>query len=138
MRYVALCLLALVPARRAESVLDLTLARAAAYVRSYHQDFSVLVADEHYVQRSAVPLRSGGGRWVLEGTSDHAEERTMRSEFMLVRGGAHADPHTDRRQRRGTVIIAALKPRHGSSGRLIGGDFIFQLRGHVTTVQICL
>jgi len=91
MRYVALCLLALVPARRTESVLDLTLARAAAYVRSYHQDFSVLVADEHYVQRSAVPLRSGGGRWALEGTTDHAEERTTRSEFMLVRGGGEEE-----------------------------------------------
>ncbi|MBA3295818.1 MAG: hypothetical protein H0U19_02690 [Acidobacteria bacterium] len=91
MRYVALCLLALVPGRLAESVLDLTLARAAAYVRSYHQDFSVLVADEHYVQRSAVPLRSGGGRWALEGTTDHAEERTMRSEFMLVRGGGEEE-----------------------------------------------
>jgi hypothetical protein len=55
--------------------------RAGAYVLDYHRRLEAIVAEEWYVQRSET--RSGG--------SQQREERTLRSDFMLL-------PGTDREQ----------------------------------------
>ena len=57
------------------------LKRTGSYAESYHRDFTSVVAEEHYVQhvkRTPVKWASGGGTG--------SEQRTLRSDFMLLRG----------------------------------------------------
>lgn len=55
-----------------EAPLRDVLARAGAYVQDHHRRMTTIVAEEHYVQRSTV--------------AGATEERTLRSEFMLLPG----------------------------------------------------
>jgi hypothetical protein len=56
------------------------LRRAAEYAVDYHERFTALVADEHYVQRTGPDLRgSAPGRSLVE------KERTLKSEYVIVR-----------------------------------------------------
>jgi hypothetical protein len=55
--------------------------KAGSYAESYHRDFTSVVAEEHYVQRVK---RSAGGAGAAGVTT--AEQRTLRSDFMLLRG----------------------------------------------------
>jgi hypothetical protein len=56
--------------------------RAGAYVVDYHQRLAAIVAEEHYVQRSVTTAtgaqRRPGGK--------NVEQRTLRSDFMLLPG----------------------------------------------------
>jgi hypothetical protein len=70
----ALAAAAAAPMQRA-SLTDLR-ERAGAYVLDYHHRLEAIVAEERYVQRS--DTRSGG--------SQQHEERTLRSDFMLLPG----------------------------------------------------
>ena len=72
-------------APQAASMEDI-LRRAGAYAERYHRDFTSVVAEEHYVQRVTRPSGSGGGRWPLAGVGDDSDQRTLRSDFMLLRG----------------------------------------------------
>lgn len=59
--------------------LEEILERAAVYAQGYQRDFTSVVAEEHYVQ---TVTRRGGG----------VERRTLRSDFMLLRGDAGRAP----------------------------------------------
>lgn len=61
--------------------------RASAYVRSYMQDFSTMVAEERYVQDlRPMPGMSGVGRGVVaQSAAPHVE---LRSDLLFVRPGA--------------------------------------------------
>ena len=73
-----LCLLALAP--RQEADLKTLLQRAGEYAAAYHERFTALVADEHYVQRTGPDLRGPAqGRSLVE------KERTLTSEYVIVR-----------------------------------------------------
>jgi hypothetical protein len=81
---VALCLalgsLGTTVAGADEPSLKTVLGRAAAYATDYHQRFTVLVAEEHYVQRV------GPERTPSDPPSQGAvRERTLRSDYILVR-----------------------------------------------------
>jgi hypothetical protein len=56
--------------------------RAAAYVENYRRRLETIVAEERYVQRSASAENGTGA----------AEERTLRSDFMLLPGIADENP----------------------------------------------
>jgi len=63
------------------------LRRAGEYAEQYQRAFSTVVAEEHYVQRIAQRMRPGAAEWAPEGARTGAE-RTMKSDFMLIRGVA--------------------------------------------------
>ncbi|HJR58199.1 MAG TPA: hypothetical protein VJ813_02325 [Vicinamibacterales bacterium] len=67
------------------------LKRAGAYVQDYHGRLSTVIAEEHYVQRTSAPLRAGSGTSSLAGANDEDQRRTLRAEFMLIRGVAGED-----------------------------------------------
>lgn len=75
------------PAARVD--LDTVLARAGAYVEQYQRDFSLLIAEERYLQEvtrpNEGPSPTGGERWTLAGVSSTTEGRKLFSEFALVR-----------------------------------------------------
>ena len=56
------------------------LTRAGEYAVEYHHRFTALVAEEHYVQRTGPDLRGP-----LNGRSPTEKERTLTSEFIMVR-----------------------------------------------------
>jgi hypothetical protein len=64
--------------------LDDLLDRAGSYVVEYHQRLAAIVAEEHYVQRSVTTATGAqqqpGGK--------NVEQRTLRSDFMLLPGMA--------------------------------------------------
>ena len=64
--------------------LDDLRARAGAYVVDYHQRLAAIVAEEHYVQRSVTTAT--GARPQADGKD--VEQRTLRSDFMLLPGMA--------------------------------------------------
>jgi hypothetical protein len=67
-------------ARPEEPSLKTVLNRAAAYTADYHQRFTVLVAEEHYVQRV------GPERTVSEPEKPGVEaERTLKSDYIMLR-----------------------------------------------------
>lgn len=66
--------------------LDDILRRAGIYVETYHRDFTSVVAEEHYVQKVRHAPSASGGRWPLAGVTDNSEDRTLRSDYMLLRG----------------------------------------------------
>jgi hypothetical protein len=69
-----------VAARPEEPSLKTVLNRAAAYTADYHQRFTVLVAEEHYVQRV------GPERTVSEPERRGVdEERTLKSDYIMLR-----------------------------------------------------
>ncbi len=75
--------LALAPAPQLD--LKALLRRAGEYAAEYHERFTALVAEEHYVQRTGPdPRRPMTGRLLVE------KERTLRSEYVLVRDFAGA------------------------------------------------
>ena len=51
---------------------------AGSYSERYHQAFTTIVAEEHYIQRAASPAPN----------ESNAEERILRSDVMLLRGAA--------------------------------------------------
>ena len=62
-----------------EPSLKTVLSRAAAYTTDYHQRFTVLVAEEHYVQRV------GPQRTANDPPQPGAEqERTLRSDYIIL------------------------------------------------------
>jgi hypothetical protein len=67
------------------------LKRAGAYVQHYHWRLQAIVAEESYVQRTVRRLRTDGGTSTLQGAGADNEERTLRSDFMLLRGVAGED-----------------------------------------------
>ena len=78
------CAAALAPAPR-QIDLKTLLQRAGEYTAEYHDRFTALVAEEHYVQRTgADPRPPLMGRRLVE------KERTLRSEYVLVRDFAGA------------------------------------------------
>jgi hypothetical protein len=71
--------------------LELLLGRAAWYVDEFIEKFSNVVAEEHYLQESSVPLPTGivatgrGGTVVAQSASfNGARRREIRSDFLLV------------------------------------------------------
>lgn len=64
---------------------------AGTYAERYHEAFTTIVAEEQYLQRSVPPLRSGSGTWALQAVGDDDEQRTLRSDVMLLRGVAGED-----------------------------------------------
>ena len=62
------------------------LRRSGLYAETYHRDFTSIVAEEHYVQKVTRASGGGSGRWPLAGVTDDSEERTLRSDYMLLRG----------------------------------------------------
>lgn len=70
------------PLRAQEVTLEVVMARAAAYVAGFKQQFSGLVAEEHYVQdvRQAMGSRSTSG-----GLQEPIPHRELRSDILLVR-----------------------------------------------------
>jgi hypothetical protein len=62
------------------------LRRAGIYAQTYHREFTSVVAEEHYVQRVTRGSGGGSGRWPLAGVTDDSEKRTLRSDYMLLRG----------------------------------------------------
>ena len=66
------------PATGAEPDLSILLRRAGEYVRSYHETLTTIVADEMYVQRATR-------------LNEDEQERTLKSEFALVRGAPGED-----------------------------------------------
>ena len=81
-----LALLSAHPDAQSVSLGDLR-ARAGAYVVDYHQRLAAIVAEEHYVQRSATTAT--GARQEADGRT--VEHRTLRSDFMLLPGVAGED-----------------------------------------------
>ncbi len=78
------CVAAVAPAPQ-QSDLKTLLRRAADYAAEYHDRFTALVAEEHYVQRTGPdPRRPLMDRPLVE------KERTLRSEYVLVRDFAGA------------------------------------------------
>lgn len=77
------------PAQRPS--LGQVLERAGTYAEGYHEAFTTIVAEEHYVQRIVSPMRSSSGTWALQTIGDDDEQRTLRSDVMLVRGVAGRD-----------------------------------------------
>jgi hypothetical protein len=67
------------------------LTRAGTYVLDYHRRLQAIVAEEHYVQRSSGPLPAGAGTSAVQSAGADDEERTLRSDFMLLRGVAGED-----------------------------------------------
>jgi len=67
------------------------LMRAGTYVEDYHRRLSTVVAEEHYVQRTSARLRAGSGTRALAAAGDEDQQRTLRAEFMLIRGVAGED-----------------------------------------------
>jgi hypothetical protein len=59
---------------------------AGSYAERYHQAFTTIVAEEHYVQNVVAPLRSDSGTWALQSVGDGDKQRTLRSDVMLLRG----------------------------------------------------
>jgi hypothetical protein len=70
------------PATAPETSIDMVLARAAAYVQKYEQDFEGVVAEEKYDQNSRQ-----GGRFDQFGSIRHDTDkrRVFRSDLLLVR-----------------------------------------------------
>ncbi len=62
-----------------EPTLKTVLARAATYASDYHQQFTVLVAEERYVQR-VTPLRTAAPHAALP----MPQERLLKSDYILV------------------------------------------------------
>jgi hypothetical protein len=84
----ALLIAALLPALPAEPPdLRAVMARAGAYVAKYQQDFSLLLADERYVQEVADATKgpANGARGTPGGAGAATETRVLVSEFALVR-----------------------------------------------------
>jgi hypothetical protein len=78
------CLFAFAPAPQQPDLKSL-LRRAGEYAVEYHERFTALVAEERYVQRTGPdPRRPLTGRSFVE------KERTLRSEYVLVRDFAGA------------------------------------------------
>ncbi len=78
------CVAGLAPAPRPPDLKTL-LRGAGEYAVTYHERFTALVADEHYVQRTGPdPRRPTRGRPLVE------QQRTLRSEYVLVRDFAGA------------------------------------------------
>jgi hypothetical protein len=90
------------------------LTRAGAYVVDYHRRLEAIVAEERYVQRSSGALRPGAGTWTLQSAGTDAEERTLRSDFMLLRGIAGEDAWFAFRD----VFEVDGRPVNGQRGRL--------------------
>jgi hypothetical protein len=67
------------------------LERAGAYVQDYHRRLQAIVAEETYVQRTASQLRDRGGTWTPPDADADSQERTLKSDFMLLRGVAGED-----------------------------------------------
>ena len=67
-----------VPTSAADAELSTLLRRAGEYVRNYHESLTTVVAEELYVQRVTHPV-------------EDLQERTLRSEFALVRGAPGED-----------------------------------------------
>jgi hypothetical protein len=84
----ALLIAALLPALPAEQPdLRAVMARAGAYVAKYQQDFSLLLADERYVQEVADATKgpANGAKGTTAGAGAATETRVLVSEFALVR-----------------------------------------------------
>ena len=84
----ALLIAALLPSLPAEQPdLRAVMARAGAYVAKYQQDFSLLLADERYVQEvaNATKAPAGGAKRTPGGAGAASETRVLVSEFALVR-----------------------------------------------------
>jgi hypothetical protein len=60
------------------------LRRAGAYAERYHRDFTSVVAEEHYVQR--VTRADDSKRSLPASLPDDGASRTLRSDYMLLRG----------------------------------------------------
>lgn len=67
------------------------LAAAGSYAERYHEAFTTVVAEEQYVQNLVSPMRAGSGTWALQSVGDNDEQRTLRSDVMLLRGVAGED-----------------------------------------------
>jgi hypothetical protein len=67
--------------------LKTVLVRAGEYVQQYQKDFSLLVAEERYLQEVTRQNEgpAGDSRWSLAGVGSTTEGRRLRSEFALVR-----------------------------------------------------
>lgn len=66
--------------------------RAGDYVRKYHVSLTTVVAEELYVQKAIRTTKvSSADRWSLQAVGDDDEERTLRSDFALVRGAEGED-----------------------------------------------
>lgn len=66
--------------------------RAGDYVRKYHVSLTTVVAEELYVQKATRTTKvSSADRWSLQAVGDDDEERTLRSDFALVRGAEGED-----------------------------------------------
>lgn len=77
---VVLALVCVLPSPPQQLDLKGLLRRAGEYAVEYHERFTALVADEHYVQRTGPDLReSAPGRSLIE------KERTLESEYVIVR-----------------------------------------------------
>jgi hypothetical protein len=90
------------------------LTRAGAYAVDYHRQLQVIVAEERYVQRSSAALRPEAGARTPQSAGDDAEERTLRSDFMLLRGIAGEDAWFAFRD----VFEVDGRPVNGRRGRL--------------------
>lgn len=73
-------------ASTAEPSLKTVLGRAGGYVADYHERFTALVAEEHYIQRTGSAQSSGSvPRLAIE------RERVLRSDYVIVRDFAGAN-----------------------------------------------
>jgi hypothetical protein len=87
------------------------LRRAGEYASDYHVKLSVMIAEEHYVQRTGPDLSSPAstlGRPIVE------HERVLRSDFAIVRGFAGGSPWIGVRD----VLEVDGVPVEGESSRL--------------------
>jgi hypothetical protein len=75
----------LLPAQKLD--LQAVVTRAGEYVRQYQHDFSLLIADERYLQEVTKLNEgpAGDARWSLGGVGTTTEGRALASEFALVR-----------------------------------------------------
>jgi len=88
----AVALLGREDVRAQPATLDVTLARAAAYVETFIDRFGHVVSEERYRQESVPPLRASqlGSRGSIPNVPP-TERRTLRSDFLLIKPESSAD-----------------------------------------------
>lgn len=103
------------PAPQSDS-LQTILRRASTYAETYHREFTSIVAEEHYVQQVTRTPAGANERWPSPSLPDDGQVRTLRSDFMLLRGERSEAAWLSFRD----IFEVDGKPVTGERGRLEG------------------